>query len=103
MPCNRTDKCKITVIVDNFHLRGGKFTCSRQGENILSIYKVTGNKWMRESTYSVLFIYLEDSLILLAEIKVDANVLSTFFCSVIYVAKYRDYNHALFHLVIYHY
>lgn len=79
------------------------FTCSGQGKNILSIYKIIGNKWMRENAYSVLFIYLEDSLILLAEIKVDANVLSTFFCSVIYVAKYRDYNHALFHLVIYHY
>lgn len=34
---------------------------------------------MDESMYSVLFMYLEDSLILLAEIKVDANVLSTFF------------------------
>lgn len=79
------------------------FTCSGQGKNILSIYKIIGYKWMRENAYSVLFIYLEDSLILLAEIKVDANVLSTFFCSVIYVAKYRDYNHALFHLVIYHY
>lgn len=67
------------VTVDNFHLRGGMFTCSGQGKNILSIYEVIGNKWMRESTYSVLFIYLEDSLILLAEIKVDANVLSTFF------------------------
>lgn len=91
------------VTVDNFHLRGGMFTCNGQGKNILSICEVIGNKWMRESTYSVLFIYLEDSLILLAEIKVDANVLSTFFCSVIYVAKYRYYNHALFHLVIYHY
>lgn len=55
---------------------------------------------MRESTYTVLFIYLEDSLILLAEIKVDANVLSTFFCSVIYVVKHRNYNHILFHMVI---
>lgn len=91
------------VTADNFHLRGGLSTCKGQGKNILRIYEVIGDKWMRESTYSVLFIYLEDSLILLAEIKVDANVLSTFFCSVIYVAKYRDYNHALFHLVIYHY
>lgn len=66
------------VTVNNFHLRGGKFTCNRQGKNTLSIYEVIGNKWMRESTYSVLLIYLEDSLILLAEIKVDANVLSTF-------------------------
>lgn len=55
---------------------------------------------MRGSTYTVLFIYLEDSLILLAEIKVDANVLSTFFCSVIYVVKHRNYNHILFHMVI---
>lgn len=69
----------MMLTVDNFHLSGGKFTCNKQGENILIIYKVVGNKWMRESTYSVLFIYLEDSLILLAEIKVDANVLSTFF------------------------
>lgn len=65
------------VTVDNFHLRRG-ISCNRQGKNILSICEVIGNKWMRESTYSVLFIYLEDSLILLAEIKVDANVLSTF-------------------------
>lgn len=40
---------------------------------------------MRESTYSVLFIYLEDSLILLAEIKVDANVLSTFFFALLFM------------------
>lgn len=66
------------LTVDNFHLSRGKFTCSKQGEITLIIYKVVGNKWMTESTYSVLFRYLEDSLILLAEIKVDANVLSTF-------------------------
>lgn len=68
------------VTVDNFHLRRDMFTCSRQGKKILSIYEIIGNKWMKESTYSVLFIYLEDSLILLAEIKMDENVLSTFFC-----------------------
>lgn len=69
----------MMLAVDKFHLSGGMFTCNKQGKNILIIYKVIGNKWTRESTYSVLFIYLEDSLILLAEIKVDANVLSTFF------------------------
>lgn len=69
----------MMITVNNFHLSRGMFTCNKQGENILIIYKVVGNKWMRESIYSVLFIYLEDSLILLAEIKVDANVLSTFF------------------------
>lgn len=40
---------------------------------------------MRESTYSVLFIYLEDSLILLAEIKMDENVLSTFFFALLFM------------------
>lgn len=69
----------MMITVNNFRLSGGMFTCNKQGENILIIYNVVGNKWMRESTYSVLFIYLQDSLILLAEIKVDANVLSTFF------------------------
>lgn len=73
------------VNVDNFHLRGDMFTCNGQGKNILNIYEVIGNKWMRESTYSVLFIYLEDSLILLAEIKVDANVLSTFFFALLFM------------------
>lgn len=69
----------MMITVNNFRLSGGMFTCNKKGENILIIYNVVGNKWMRESTYSVLFIYLQDSLILLAEIKVDANVLSTFF------------------------
>jgi len=46
------------------------------GKNI--IYKVLGNKQVREGTRSVLFKNLEDRLILLAEIKVNANVLSTF-------------------------
>lgn len=70
------------LTVDNFHLSGGMFAYwlvdYRQGKNNIIIYRVLGNKQMRESTYSVLFKNLEDSLILLAEIKVDANILSTF-------------------------
>lgn len=73
------------VTVDNFHLRRDVLTCSGQGKNILNIYEIIGNKWMRESTYSVLFIYLEDSLILLAEIKMDENVLSTFFFALLFM------------------